>query len=187
MTNSPSPLRAIQFMRMVKPLIDMLILGAFVAVFIYLQHLPKEQRHTVSIKQPLSTKATPQPLTYIETQHDSEQAMWNSFSLWFAQSGSGPGHCRFESIVEQGAQKFQMLCAGKPVGTSPQHAKALEADVQLSHVFAIQKATSVSSREKHLNTAREDQKPAEPKRVQGWVNTTSGKKEFNPVLQRWVD
>jgi hypothetical protein len=187
MTNSRSPLRAIQFMRMIRPFIDMLILGALVALFIYLQHLPSEQRPTISVMPPASTITKAQPLTYIEIQHESEEAMWNAFSLWFAQSGSGPGHCRFESNVEQGTQKYQMLCAGKPVGTSPQHAKALEADVQLSHVFATQKAVSVSSREKLLKPAREDQKSAEPKRVQGWVNTTSGKKEFNPVLQRWVD
>jgi hypothetical protein len=187
MTRGQSPLRAIQFMRMVRPFIDMLILSACVAVFVYLQHLPNEQRPTISVLPTASNITKAQPLTYIEMQHESEEAMWNAFSLWFAQSGSGPGHCRFESKVDQGAQKYQMLCAGKPVGTSPQHAKALEANVQLSHVFAIQKAASVSSRKKHLNTAREDQKPAEPKRVQGWVNTTSGKKEFNPVLQRWVD
>lgn len=187
MISSRSPLHAIQFMRMVRPFIDMLILGAFVAVFVYLQHLPSEQRSTISAMPPASNITKAQPLTYIEMQHESEEAMWNAFSLWFAQSGSGPGHCRFESNVEQGTQKFQMLCAGKPVGIPPQHAKALEADVQLSHVFATQKAVPVSSRKKPLNHTSEDQKPAEPKRVQGWVNTTSGKKEFNPILQRWVD
>lgn len=189
MTHSNTVFPTLRWMRLLRPALDGVVLIVCIVLFLYLNSLPHDLRQPAVLKQLGAVKPQVQTMAYFQESHASEEAMWASFASWTYTSKSTTGSCRFEATAQENTTAYQLLCAGNPVNkTTPgKPSTPMPAELPLKHVFVIPKTKpTLPSR----NTAPEETTRPEtptPTVVQGWVNTPTGRKYFDPARQRWME
>lgn len=189
MMHSNPVFSTLRWMRLLRPVLDGLVLFACIVLFLYLNSLPHDLRQPALLKQLGTVKTQVQIMAYFQESHASEEAMWASFAGWTHTSKSTTGSCKFEATAHENSMAYHLLCVGNPVNkTTP--GKPLiptPAELPLKHVFVIPKTkTTLPSRTAAPEKVTQPEPPA-PTVVQGWMNTPTGRKYFDPVRQRWIE
>lgn len=187
MNDSGNAYRIIRVARLLRPMIDAALLIAAVGLFLHFQNLSQEHQRTPLFSQAIQKRITHAPMAYVEQVHDSEIAMWQSFSSWFHNSDSSKGNCRFESQPTADSQQFYMLCIGHLI-KEPRKEQILstEPEMPLNHVFSTLAPTKKSATTKSPTHSPNDNKAEAQVVIQGWVETSEGRLHFDSVKQRWT-
>lgn len=186
MNHLKSPFALVQAMRLLRPLLDIALLASAVALFMHFQLVSQQHQKPVELAQLKPKKEKSAPLAYVEQLHNSEIEMWQSFSVWFSESSANHGSCTFESKAEASSQHFHMLCIGNiPQESSKPEFQETESLIPLRHVFAKAKITTNREANRQKTDLKPKVKPVLPIVVQGWIDTQSGRKHFDPVAKQW--
>lgn len=187
MNNSVSTYRIMRGARLLRPMIDVCLLIAAVGLFLHFQSLSQEHQRSPSFSQTVPKKITQVPMTFVEQVHDSEIAMWQSFSSWFQNSDSSKGSCRFESKPAADSQSFYMLCIGNPI-KEPRKEQTLptELELPLSHVFTTVAPSKQSAARKSSSHSENNTQAEAPIVVQGWMETSGGRLHYDTMKQKWA-
>lgn len=177
--------RIVRVARPVTVMLDMALLVAALTVFVLLQTFSERAEMNKLVDQSLAEtlnrlRIPTDPLhtaDFLEELHDSEAALWNSFFNWYGRRGYAAGHCSFRAPNNLYPDKFHLFCTGiNPQGASTKHIDPMQ-------VLRAAKAT------KQENTAKSEirnEVKDEPIKVRGWLDTTTGRKHFDPVAHKWL-
>ncbi|MCR2745146.1 hypothetical protein [Limnobacter parvus] len=189
MTSSKTLRNTVKWMRMLRPVLDVVFLLSGLAVFVYLQDMSGNSRQPAPIKPSIEVKTQSQAVAYLEETHDSEAMMWDSFFNWLRDSKTTTGNCRFETTAQEVIVAYGLLCAGNAVDKTKANTKAnpLPAELPIQHVFVIPKTKPTPTSQKTVTKTPDKLVVAPPVVVQGWVNTPAGRKHFDPAKQRWIE
>lgn len=189
MTHSNTVYGTVRWMRVLRPVFDIVLLLAGLALFLYAQGSPDNIRQSAALSQATTVKPQAQAITYFEESHATEVAMWASFSNWLHTSESNTGSCKFEATTQEDTVTYGLLCAGKPVDQTQQsnRSKTGPAELPLQHVFVAPKTKPTLTSRKAVTKTPEKLEVSTPMVVQGWVNTPTGRKHFDPAKQRWIE
>lgn len=186
MNHLKAPFTLVQAMRLLRPLLDIALLASAVALLMHFQLVSQQHQKAVELGQLKPKKEKPVPLAYVEQLHNSEIEMWQSFSVWFSESSANHGSCQFESRAEASSQHFHMLCIGNiPQKSSQAKFEKTESLIPLKHVFAEAKKQTRREANRQKTDLKPKVKPVLPIVVQGWIDTQSGRKHFDPVAKQW--
>lgn len=186
MNNSGTSYRIIRGARLLRPMIDFALLIATVGLFLHFQSLSQEHQRTPLLSKSTPKKVTQAPMAYVEQVHDSEVAMWQSFSSWFHNSNSSKGSCRFESQPTADSPTFYMLCIGNSIKKSgKEQTLPAELELPLSHVFTTVAPNKKSAAKKSSSHSEDDTQAEAAIVVQGWIETSGGRLQYDAVRQRW--
>lgn len=118
--------RRIGYSRLVRPLVDGLLLLLTFYFFLEVravsleQNLAQKQKASLqklTMQNQTERKKTQQhPALFIEEHHSSEAAMWQSWKDWLQSTHPITGHCLFETRDTAPQQPFYMLCFGNSPG-----------------------------------------------------------------------
>lgn len=189
MTHSKSVYGTVQWMRVMRPMLDIVLLLAGLALFLYAQGKPENIRESALLSQAAAVKPQAQAITYFKESHTTEVAMWTSFSNWVHNSRSSTGSCAFEATAQEDIVTYGLLCAGNPVDQAEQNNKPKTGQVELplQHVFVAPKTEPTFTPRNAVTKTPEKLEVSTPLVVQGWVNTPTGRKHFDPEKQRWIE
>ena len=166
--------------RMVRPLIDLLLLLAAMYAFIQLNHLDFEQKIKQKTNLRIQSKPAPTKALYVEEKFDTEANLWLSWSEWIQTNQPGSGQCLIETKANSIEQPFYLLCFGNHTSgdhaTLPKNYNGPEQNLlivrQVSNTPKVKKTPPITAAPEH--------------KIQGWMITGEGQKTFDPAQGKWL-
>lgn len=174
-----TPQQIVHF-RTIRPVLDFVILVAAMAVLIHLLNL--EFEHKLSQKPKLNIQKTVRPnqTLVIEENFKEETGLWQSWNAWIHSNQPGAGHCLIETRPESINNPFYLLCFGKV--SSGGNLELPDSKAWLdNNLFVKPEIPAPPPTEKSRSSGTDI-----PYTVQGWINTKTGRKNFDPVQGKWV-
>jgi hypothetical protein len=170
----------IVYFRMLRPVLDLAILLAALAVLICLRNLEAEQQLNKKPNLRIQQQVPASKALFIEEQFNTENDLWQAWGSWIDSNQPSSGQCLVETKPAPIEMQFYLLCFGKE-GVGKRQAEPIPNTLNDKNIFVQPKAPRAIPAEKI--TAKVD-KPTY--KVQGWINTTQGTKTFDPDQKKWL-
>lgn len=184
----------VQF-RIIRPLLDVVVFLCALLLFIHLRSISSmqesKQLQRVQIGKltaPLNSKKAltkSESLLLAEETHASEHDMWKAWVRWIESAKPDSGNCLFEPRWVSGSALFYMACFGNPSNAASLKWKADE-PLFPSNLFVALVKEPETKTTSNTSTDENTKKTTQAHKVEGWMNTSSGRKYFDPKGQKWV-
>lgn len=177
----------IRISRIARAGLDACLLLALLGLFIQLKLLSESHDSNVHNTQYLANvwnkkKSRTSEITsiaHIEEIHDSESGMWTSFFEWQSTSNHAAGSCRFTPTDGFDPGKFHLLCSGE----NPQPGFSIK--IEPAQIFVEKKIKSPDSKSDTHKPFSQQTPSEKPLIIEGWLDTPTGRKYFDPVSNSW--
>lgn len=186
----PGVLRLIGISRIVRPILDCTVWVLSLLGYVLAQELTHEnqsnslahQRLSKTLVQQANTARSGFSFSSIDQQFKSEPEMWAGFQGWLATKGSRSGQCSFSVVTAE--LPYRLQCTGS---TLPSQKPAAQAMVGTMPTVLTSEPIAVQP-----NKANTETRPMAVENtpnqltVQGWVDTSQGRKHFDPKTKLWT-
>lgn len=190
MKSSPlGVLRLLGFSRIVRPVLDCTMLALCLLSYVLIQEHTRDGQTNnpahLRLSNVLAQQAGPPrsgfSISSIDQQFKLEPEMWTGFQGWLAENSSSSGHCSFSVLPAE--LPYRMQCTGSQ---HPTQTPATQLAMGTMPAVLIPGPIAAQSRQAKTETKSVNKQNAQKQlTVQGWVDTSQGRKHFDPKNRQW--